>query len=96
VEINSTVPGGRYERTSGTSMASPEASGVAAIIKGFFPQLTAREIKIILTSSVRKYEGLRVRVKGRNQRVLFSSLSKSGGVIDAFNAYLLADEKYRR
>ena len=96
VEIYSTVPGGKYESASGTSMSSPEATGVAAIIKGFFPHLTAQQLKIILVSSVRKYDGLKVRIKGRNSRVLFSSLSKSGGVIDAFNAYQLADEKYRR
>ena len=96
VEIYSTVPGGKYESASGTSMSSPEATGVAAIIKGFFPHLTAQQLKIILVSSVRKYDGLKVRIKGRNSRVLFSSLSKSGGVIDALNAYQLADEKYGR
>lgn len=96
VEIFSTAPGGKYESASGTSMSSPEATGVAAIIKGFFPHLTAQQLKIILVSSVRKYDGLKVRIKGRNSRVLFSSLSKSGGVIDALNAYQLADEKYRR
>jgi len=94
VEINSTVPGGGYERTSGTSMSSPEASGVAAIIKGYFPHLNAHQLKVILTSSVRKYDGLKVVIRGRNSRVLFSSLSKSGGVIDAMNAFQLADEKY--
>ena len=94
VEINSTVPGGGYERTSGTSMSSPEASGVAAIIKGFFPHLNAQQLKVILISSVRKYNGLEVVIRGRNSKVLFSSLSKTGGVIDAMNAFQLADEKY--
>ena len=94
VEINSTVPGGGYERTSGTSMSSPEASGVAAIIKSFFPRINAQQLKVILTNSVRKYDGLKVVIRGRNSKVLFSSLSKTGGVIDAMNAFQLADEKY--
>lgn len=94
-EINSSVPGGGYERESGTSMASPEVTGCAAIIKGYFPNLTVAEIKIILTSSVRKYEGLRVKMREDKSKVLFSSLSKSGGVIDVFNAYKLASEKYK-
>jgi cell wall-associated protease len=94
MEINSTVPGGKYERMSGTSMASPEVTGCAAIIKGFFPNLNAKEIKIILTSTVRKYDGLKVKMREDKAKVLFSSLSKTGGVIDVFNAYKMAKEKY--
>jgi cell wall-associated protease len=94
MEINSSVPGGKYERESGTSMAAPEVTGVAAIIKGFFPDLKAQDIKIILTGSVRKYEGLKVKQKKSKEKVLFSSLSKTGGVIDAMNAYMLVKEKY--
>jgi subtilisin family serine protease len=92
VEINSTVPGGGYKTESGTSMAAPEASGVAAILKGFFPELKAADLKIILVNSVRKYEGLKVQVKEEGQKVSFSSLSKSGGVIDIMRAYKYAQE----
>ncbi|MCX6163360.1 MAG: S8 family serine peptidase [Ignavibacteriae bacterium] len=96
MEINSSVPGGKYERMSGTSMAAPEVTGVAAIIKGFYPNLNAQEIKIILTSSVRKYEGLKVKMREDKSKVLFSSLSKTGGVVDVFNAYKMAKEKYEK
>ncbi len=95
VEINSTVPGGKFERKSGTSMATPEVSGCAAILKWFFPNLSASDIKIILSSSVRKYNGLKVRVKEDKSKILFSSLSKSGGVVDVFNAYKMTLEKYK-
>lgn len=94
MEINSTVPGGKYQRLSGTSMAAPVAAGIAAIIKGYFPNATASEIKIILTSSARKYDGLKVKMRDKSQRPSFTSLSKSGGVIDALSAYKLAKEKY--
>jgi cell wall-associated protease len=94
MEINSTVPGGKYERMSGTSMSTPEVTGVAAIIKGYFPNVSASEIKIILTSSVRKYEGLKVKLREDKSKVLFSSLSKTSGVVDVFNAYKMAKEKY--
>jgi cell wall-associated protease len=96
MEINSTVPGGKYERESGTSMASPEVTGCAAILKGYYPNLDARELKILLTGSVRKYEGFKVKLKENKSKVLFSSLSKTGGVIDVFNAYKMAKEKYER
>lgn len=93
-DIYSTIPGGKYESMSGTSMASPEVTGCAAIIKGYFPDLDASGLKNILTSSVRKYEGLKVKIKDDKTKVLFSSLSKTGGVIDVFSAYKLAKEKY--
>ena len=35
--INSTVPGGGYERFSGTSMAAPHVTGAIALLKSIFP-----------------------------------------------------------
>lgn len=37
---------------SGTSMASPNTSGVAAMVLGQFPNLTAKELKAVLMNSV--------------------------------------------
>lgn len=91
VEVNSTVPGGTYQRMGGTSMASPNAAGVAAIIKGYFPNLTAAQIKEILMKSSRKYDGLAVKVKELG-RTDFSKLSKTGGVVDAYNAFMMAKD----
>ncbi len=95
LEINSTVPGGNYKRESGTSMAAPEVTGCAAILKGYFPDADARELKILLTGSVRKYEGLSVKIKDSKSKVLFSSLSKTGGVIDVYEAFLMAKARYK-
>lgn len=87
VEINSTVPDGKFERLSGTSMASPQVAGIAAIIKAYFPELTPTEIKKVIKSSARKYPGLQVRIRNSNQLVDFSTLSISGGVIDVMNIF---------
>lgn len=87
VEINSTVPDGKFEKLSGTSMASPQVAGIAAIIKAYFPELTPNDIKKIVKSSARKYPGLEVRLRNSNQLVEFSSLSVSGGVIDVMNIF---------
>ena len=89
VEVNSTVPGGKYQRMGGTSMAAPNAAGVAAILKGYFPDLNASQIKDILMKSSRKYNGLIVKTKEIG-KVDFSKLSKTGGVIDAYNAFVMA------
>lgn len=94
LEINSTVPGSKYERISGTSMASPEAAGIAAVIKAYFPHLTPQQIKETLVNSVRKYDGLKVKIRGRSGKVTFSDLSKSGGVIDLMNAYEYAKKNF--
>jgi cell wall-associated protease len=94
MEINSSVPGGKYKTESGTSMSAPVVSGVAAIIKGYFPDASASDIKKILTGSTRKYDGLKVKMRESSTRMEFSALSKTGGVIDAMNAYMLAKEKF--
>lgn len=92
VEINSCYPNPLYKRESGTSMASPEVTGIAANLKAFFPNLTAQRIKEIIVSSARTYPGLQVKIQGKNSKVPFASLSKSGGVVDMMNAFRLAQE----
>ncbi|HRE40202.1 MAG TPA: S8 family serine peptidase [Ignavibacteria bacterium] len=94
LEINSTVPSGKYERISGTSMASPEVAGISAILKAYFPNLSAAQIKEAIMNSSRKYDNLKVKAGTGDVKVPFSSLSKSGGVIDMMNAYEYVKEKY--
>ena len=91
-DINSTVPGASYKKLSGTSMAAPVVSGVAAILKSYFPQLSASQLKDVIVSSARQYEGLIVKLRRNPVKVLFSDLSKSGGVIDLINAFKRAGE----
>ena len=91
-DINSTIPGAGYKKLSGTSMAAPVVSGVAAILKSYFPQLSASQLKDVIVSSARQYEGLKVKLRRNPVKVLFSDLSKSGGVIDLINAFKRAGE----
>src|SRR5690606_13692644 len=51
VEIYATVPYGKYEYLQGTSMASPNAAGVAAMIRSYYPKLTAAQVKQIMKDS---------------------------------------------
>ena len=51
VDILSTIPGNKYERDSGTSMAAPVVSGLAALIMDYYPNLTAADVKSIIMSS---------------------------------------------
>lgn len=87
--INSTMPGGKYELLSGTSMAAPVVSGIAAVLKAYFPALSAQQLKDVIMNSARKYDGLMVKVRNKKD-MYFNELSKSGGVADLINAYRMA------
>ncbi|MEY4571196.1 MAG: hypothetical protein RLZ10_389 [Bacteroidota bacterium] len=63
VDIYSTVPDSKYEDASGTSMASPAAAGVAAIIRGYFPELSAEEVRNVLMKTVTK-TNKKIRIPG--------------------------------
>jgi subtilisin family serine protease len=92
VRLTSTTPNDEYESNSGTSMAAPATSGVAAIIMSYFPDLSARQVKDILVQSVRKFEGLQVKKPGGDELVAFSDLSITGGLVNAVEAVKLAEE----
>ena len=52
VDILSTIPGGQYARLSGTSMATPHASGVTGVLWQLFPTDTAAGIRSKLDAAV--------------------------------------------
>lgn len=86
VAIYSTTPDNNYGDAQGTSMASPVVAGVAAIIRSYFPKLSARQVKSILMESVVPLKQ-KVNTPGAaGTMVPFSQLSVSGGVINALKA----------
>jgi cell wall-associated protease len=92
VQIYSTVPNNNYEDLQGTSMACPATAGVAALIMSYFPDLTADQVKNILTESTRKFDGLKVTKPGSADEVPFSQLSATGGLVNAYEAVRLAEK----
>jgi len=93
VDIFSTLPDNAYDTRSGTSMAAPVVSGVAALLLSYFPHLTPEEVKTIITESGTVYD-IMVNQPGSENKVPFSSLSKTGKIINAYQAVKLALEKY--
>lgn len=93
VDIYSTTPDNTYEANDGTSMAAPVVSGVAALIMSYYPEFTAKEVKQILMNSVTKPEGVSVNRPGSmaETTVPFTSLSITGGIVNAYNALKLAE-----
>ena len=57
-EILSTWPNNQYEEHSGTSMATPEVSGVAALVLAANPDMTMAQLRERLLSSVDKLPAL--------------------------------------
>lgn len=92
VEIYSTMPGSKYKNQSGTSMACPATSGVAAILLSYFPELSAKQVKDILKQSTRKFDHLKVNKPGgdEGQQIEFTELSNTGGLVNAYEAVKLA------
>ncbi|WP_277631901.1 S8 family peptidase [Avrilella dinanensis] len=92
VKIYATVPHGKYEYLQGTSMASPNAAGVAAMIRSYFPSLTAPEVKQIMKDS-----GVPVNfdviVSGdASDKRNFQDISTSGKFVNLYNALITADK----
>ncbi len=90
--IYSTFPENEYESIGGTSMASPAVAGVAALIRSYYPGLSAAEVKQILMAS-----GLPIKAKvivgGDPKNVQpFEDLSKSSKVVNTYNALILAKQ----
>ena len=65
--------GGSYDSWSGTSMATPHVSGVAALVWGHETSMTAKEVKTRLLATARPIDGLRGK-------------TVTGATVDAFAA----------
>lgn len=92
VDIYSTAPESKYKDASGTSMAAPVVAGVAAVLKSYFPELTAEQIKkILVTSSRKEFKGTKVIKPGtKDELIEFEKLTKSGGVVNLYEAVKMA------
>jgi subtilisin family serine protease len=94
VKIYSTLPGTNvYGNQDGTSMATPIVTGVAAILRSYYPNLSAKQVKTILEKSVYVPAASAPCLLPGNSSIStpFSRLSKTGGIVNAYNAVVLAN-----
>jgi subtilisin family serine protease len=95
VNIYSTTPGSHYANHDGTSMAAPVVTGLAALIREYYPKLTAVQVKDIIMRSVSKPDHkVIVKEDGVATPVSMSAICVSGGIVNAYQALLLA-AKYK-
>lgn len=92
--IFSTTPNNQYAYEDGTSMAAPVVAGLAALIRSYYPSLTAPQVKEIIVTSVYKINhNVWVDLNGKLGLKPFSETSISGGVVNAYNALKMAAER---
>jgi cell wall-associated protease len=89
VYIYSTVPDTTYDYASGTSMACPVVTGIAALIRSRYPDLSAAQVKDIIIKSTRPLPDT-VTEPGTFDTVKPSELCVSGGMVDVVNAMKMA------
>jgi subtilisin family serine protease len=95
MEIYATVPNNKYKMQQGTSMAAPNAAGVATIIRSFYPKLTASQVKHILMDSGTAID-LTVTLGEQKEKKSFSNACKSGKIVNAYNAVLMAEQMSKK
>jgi len=90
VKIYSTLPGGdKYGNLQGTSMACPLVAGIAALTLEYFPNLSARQLKYVIEKSAQVPE-YKVRIPGTDEMTDMAELSRTGGIVNAYEALKLA------
>jgi cell wall-associated protease len=82
------------DEDSGTSLSCAVVSGVAALIRSYYPNLSASEVKQIIMESGVTFDLMVSKPSYEKEKELvpFSSLSKSGKIVNAYNALLMAEE----
>ncbi len=99
VDILSTVSNNRYEVLSGTSMAAPMVTGMAAVIWSYFPKLTVGEVRDIILKSAIPHEDTVEQAgeeKAQSQAVNLKRLCHTGGIVNLYRAVQLAKEMSKR
>lgn len=97
VDLYSTVPDSEYRSLSGTSMAAPVVTGVAALIMAYYPELSAAQVKDIIKRSSVRYTKGKVNRPGeeagsREAETRFKKLSNTGGVANVYYALQMAEK----
>lgn len=100
-EIYATVPNNKYKYLQGTSMASPNAAGVAALIRSYYPKLKAVQVKQILMDSGVALPSMVILGENPNpdqKPVAVSSVesSKTAKMVNAYNALLMAEKMSKK
>jgi len=93
--ILSTVPGSKYRPMGGTSMAAPAVTGVVALVRSYYPSLSAAQVKQIIMKSGTKVNFEVMTPGSEPTMVPFTDLCVSGRILNAFEAVKMAEKVSR-
>lgn len=85
VDIYSTYPDNGYDTASGTSMACPAVAGMASIIRSYYPELKASEVRKLLMETAQPYKCKLIK-PGTSEKTRLNELCISGGFVNVKNA----------
>ena len=83
---------GQHEFASGTFMAAPFVSAVASLIRSYYPNLSAKQVKQILLDSGRQVPFDVIIPGSVINKAPLSHLCKSGRILDAHQAILMSEK----
>ncbi len=93
VKVTSIDTDAEFNTADGTSFASPIVAGIAALILEYYPELSARQLKQAILGSAVPLSGTMVIKPGeKTLKVDFASLSKTGGIVNAYKALQIASK----
>jgi cell wall-associated protease len=100
-EIYATIPNNKYKYLQGTSMAAPNAAGVAALVRSYYPKLSAKQVKQILMESGTPLPAKVVLGESENPNeksvpVASTESSRTGKMVNAYNALVLAEKMSKK
>lgn len=79
-----------FNTADGTSFASPIVAGIAGLILEYYPNLSAKQLKQAILQSATPLTGTMVIKPGTQEKVDFTTLSKTGGIANAYRALQIA------
>jgi len=91
VKIYAPVPHNKYKHLQGTSMASPNVAGVAALIRSYYPKLKAAQVKQILMTSGLPIKSTVIMGGDASIKKTLNDVSTSGNIVNAYNALVMAE-----
>ncbi|PHS06798.1 MAG: peptidase S8 [Kordia sp.] len=91
VKIYAPVPHNKYKHLQGTSMASPNVAGVAALIRSYYPKLKAAQVKQILMTSGLPIKSTVIMAGDPSIKKTLNEVSTSGKIVNAYNALVMAE-----